>query len=95
MNNHDSMQIITSINKIKATCGVESEIASSLQLGLEGDTIDILYRLFLDIRETFNMINDIESKNITQVLPTYSMTESMPVCAAPLFGEKEISNMYQ
>jgi hypothetical protein len=66
MNNHDSMQIIKSVNKIKATCGVESEIASDLDL--DGDAIDILYKMFLDIRETFNMINDIESKNITRMV---------------------------
>ena len=60
MNNHDSMQIIKSINKIKSTCGVETEIGS--RLGLDSDAIDILYKMFLDIRETFNMINDIESK---------------------------------
>lgn len=68
MNNRDSMQIIKSINKIKSTCGVESEIASSLNLGLEGDTIDILYKMFLDIQETFNTINDIETKNITRTV---------------------------
>ena len=66
MNNHDSMQIIKSVNKIKATCGVESEIGS--RLGLDSDAIDILYKMFLDIQETFNMINDIESKNITRTL---------------------------
>ena len=66
MNNHDSMQIIKSVNKIKATCGVKSEIGSSLQL--DSDAIDILYKMFLDIQETFNMINDIESKNITRTL---------------------------
>jgi hypothetical protein len=60
------MQIIKSVNKIKATCGVESEIASDLDL--DGDAIDILYKMFLDIRETFNMINDIESKNITRMV---------------------------
>ena len=66
MNNHDSMQIIKSVNKIKSTCGVESEIASGLDLDLEGDTIDILYKMFLDIQETFNTINVIETKNITR-----------------------------
>ena len=68
MNNRDSMQIIKSINKIKSTCGVESEIASSLDLDLhlEGDTMDILYKMFLDIQDTFNNINDIETKNITR-----------------------------
>lgn len=70
MNNRDSMQIIKSINKIKSTCGVESEIASSLQLGLhlESDTMNILYKMFLDIQETFNTINDIETKNITRTV---------------------------
>jgi hypothetical protein len=66
MNNHDSMQIIKSVNKIKSRCGVESEIASGLDL--DGDAIDILYKMFLDIRVTFNMINDIESKNITRMV---------------------------
>ena len=68
MNNHDSMQIIKSVNKIKATCGVESVIASGLQLGLEGDAIDILYKMFLDIRGTFNTINDVASKKITRMI---------------------------
>ena len=66
MNNHDSMQIIKSINKIKSTCGVESRIASSLQL--DSDAIDILYKMFLDIQGTFNTISDVASKNITRMI---------------------------
>ena len=66
MNNRDSMQIIKSINKIKSTCGVESEIASSLQL--DSDVIDILYKMFLDIRETTNNINEVATKNITRMV---------------------------
>ena len=66
MNNHDSMQIIKSVNKIKATCGVESEIASGLQL--DSYAIDILYKMFLDIRKTTNNINDVATKKITRTI---------------------------